>query len=134
MNSNSGEKESWIKLLVKYKGKCAACGKEIPQGEYALWSRASKAIKHVKCEAGTAAPQQKEEKEWEQQVPEEQTMELKCFVCGKGAGCATCSLEADCNRAMVSQACICESCLSGPDAYGSYQKAFLAKTAGKLKM
>ena len=119
----SGEKEFWIKLLVKYKGKCADCGKEIPQGEYALWSRASKAIKHVKCET-----QQEEEPQ------AQETMELKCFVCGKNAGCNSCSLEADCNRAMVSQACICESCLSGPDAYGSYQQAFLAKIAGKVKM
>ncbi|AIC15607.1 hypothetical protein [Nitrososphaera viennensis] len=131
------EKEFWIKLLVKYKGKCAVCGKEIPQGEYALWSRASKAIKHVKCEVPVVQQQQqqqqKEEGEEEQQEPEA-LLELKCFVCGKNAGCAACSLEADCNRAMVSQACICESCLSGPDAYGSYQQAFLAKIAGKVKM
>ncbi|AIF84809.1 hypothetical protein NTE_02768 [Candidatus Nitrososphaera evergladensis SR1] len=127
----SDGKEFWIKLLVKYKGKCAVCGKEIPQGEYALWSRASKAIKHVKCEVQL---QQQKEGQRHDEAPEEETsLELKCFVCGKNAGCATCSLEADCNRAIVSQACICESCLSGPDAYDRYQQAFLAKIA-KLKM
>jgi hypothetical protein len=126
----SGDKEFWIKLLVKYKGKCAVCGKEIPQGEYALWSRSSKAIKHVKCEV-----QQEKEKEGEGREEQQalETLELKCFVCGKNAGCATCSLEADCNRVMVSQACICESCLSGPDAYGSYQQAFLSRIP-KVKM
>jgi hypothetical protein len=120
------EKEFWIRLLVKYKGKCTVCGKEIPQGEYALWSRSSKAIKHVTCET----KQQKDESEQQNQ----ESLELKCFVCGKNASCATCSLEADCNRGMVSQACICESCLSRPDAYERYQQAFLSKIAGKVKM
>lgn len=123
-------KEVWIKLLVKYRGKCAVCGKDIPQGKYALWSRSSKAIKHVKCET----TQRQQEGDGERLQEPEETVEMKCFVCGKNAGCATCSLEADCNRAMVSQACICEPCLSGPDAYGRYQQAFLSKVAGKLKM
>ncbi|HVX03090.1 MAG TPA: hypothetical protein VHA09_08050 [Nitrososphaera sp.] len=138
----SDGKESWIKLLVKYRGKCAMCGKDIPQGEYALWSRSSKAIKHIKCETVPLQQQQiqqlREKKEGggeEQLQAQEDTIELKCFICGKkNAGCATCSLEADCNRAMVSQACICESCLSGPDAYDRYQQTFLSKLAGKLKM
>jgi hypothetical protein len=34
-------------LMVKYKGKCKECGKEISFGEYALWSKASKTIKHI---------------------------------------------------------------------------------------
>ncbi|MGI0020713.1 MAG: hypothetical protein ACREAY_09620 [Nitrososphaera sp.] len=112
--------EAWIRLLVKYKGKCSACGKEIPQGDYALWSRASKAIKHVKCETV------------EEKAPAS-VMELKCFICGKTAGCASCSLEADCDRPAVSQACICEGCMSDKKAYDNYQQAFLAKMA-KVKM
>ena len=111
--------ENWIRLLVKYKGKCSVCGKEIPQGEYALWSRVAKAIKHVKCE------------------PVEQegsaTAELKCFICGKEAGCASCSFEADCDRMTVSQACICEHCMADKDAYKNYLNAFLAKME-KIKM
>lgn len=111
------EKEFWIKLLVKFKGKCSVCGKEIPAGEYALWSKASKAIKHVKCETvQEAAPAVKE---------------LKCFICGKDAGCATCGFEADCDRSAVSQACICEECLD-KNGYSNYQQAFLARMA-KLK-
>lgn len=123
-------KEFWIKLLVKYRGKCAVCGKEIPQGEYALWSRSTKAIKHTKCEAKpsphvgeTGGPSTSMTEE------ENETIELKCFVCGKNAGCSACSLAADCNRIIVSQACICESCLSGPDAYVKYQQTFLMKIA-----
>jgi hypothetical protein len=41
----------WIRLLVKYKGTCSACGKEISAGQYALWSKSSKAIKHSECKA-----------------------------------------------------------------------------------
>lgn len=109
------EKEDWIRLLVKYKGKCASCGAEIPQGEYALWSRGTKAIKHMKCPGS------------EQKESKPQVQELECFVCGKPAGCAECGFEADCNRAMVSQACICSSCLADKDAYGNYQEAFLKR-------
>jgi hypothetical protein len=111
--------EHWIRLLVKYRGKCSVCGKEIPQGEYALWSRTAKTIKHVKCESTVL------------EAPV--TIELKCFICGKGAGCASCSFEADCNRAVVSQACICEQCMADRNAYRNYQEAFLAKME-KVKM
>lgn len=111
--------EHWIRLLVKYKGKCAVCGKEIPQGEYALWSRTSKAIKHVKCESA------------EPEAPV--VIELKCFICGKNAGCSSCSFEADCNRSVVSQACICEQCMADRNAYKNYQEAFLSKME-KVKM
>jgi hypothetical protein len=114
------DRESWIKLLVKYKGKCAVCGKEIPAGEYALWSRSSKAIKHVRCEMAQAEP------------AIAVTDELKCFICGKNAGCTACVFEADCNRAAA-EACICEQCFSEKDAYQNYQQAFSAKMA-KVKM
>lgn len=110
--------EQWIRLLVKYRGKCSVCGKEIPAGEYALWSRASKAIKHEKCETV-------------QEVAPAVT-ELKCYICGKGAGCASCSFEPYCDRS-VAEACICEQCFSEKGAYENYQQAFLAKMA-KLKM
>ena len=39
----------WIRLLVKYKGKCTTCGKEISAGQYALWSKSSKEIRHNEC-------------------------------------------------------------------------------------
>ena len=108
------DKESWIKLLVKYRGKCTVCGKEIPAGEYALWSRSLKAIKHEKCETARAEP------------AVAVANELKCFICGRGAGCASCAFETDCNRAAA-DACICEQCFSERDAYQKYQQAFLAK-------
>jgi hypothetical protein len=113
------EKGDWIRLLVKYKGKCSECGKEILTGEYALWSGSSKAIKHLKCE--------KEAPSGGKKLAAPAVMELDCFICGKPAGCAQCSFEADCNRAVVSQVCICSQCIEDRNAYQNYQYAFLEK-------
>lgn len=114
----------WIRLLVKFKGKCAECGKQIPAGEYALWSKGSKAIKHVRCETGTA--EKKEEK------PEVQ--QLDCFICGRPAGCAECGFEAYCDRQAVSQACICSHCLEDKQVFANYQLAFVEKARKVTKV
>lgn len=121
----SKKADDWIRLVVKYNGKCAECGKEMAVGEYALWSRSSKAIKHVKCET----PEKPKAKEHEAVVAvvAPPIVELDCFICGKPAGCAECSFEADCNRAVVSQACICNNCMRDKDAYLNYQQAFLER-------
>jgi hypothetical protein len=110
--------KDWIRLVAKYRGKCSQCGREIEQGEYALWSRAEKSIKHQRCEALQATGERKDVKPAE---------ELDCFVCGKSAGCGDCSFESDCNRSVVSQACICGSCMADTSAYHNYQEAFLSK-------
>jgi hypothetical protein len=145
VSSNNKANEHWIRLLVKYKGRCAVCGKEIPQGDYALWSRTSKAIKHTSCVESTSLQQEVKAQAQQQQSMSEKdannnnnndsifSSELECFICGKNAGCSTCSLEVNCNRVDVSQACICESCISVPDVYANYQRAFLMKIA-KVKM
>lgn len=114
----------WIKLLVKFKGKCAECGKEIPAGEYAIWSKSSKAIKHEKC--GAQTPEKKTAKP--ATVPE-----LDCFICGRPAGCAECGFEADCDRLAVSQACICSPCMEDRQAYQNYQQAFAEKARKAAK-
>jgi hypothetical protein len=112
----------WIPLAVKFKGNCAECGKEISQGERALWSKNGKAIKHVKCET-------LEKLEKMPGVPE-----LDCLVCGKPAGCAKCGFEADCDRQAVSQACICSQCLEDKQAFVNYQQAFVEKARKVAKV
>lgn len=123
------EKEAWIRLLVKYKGKCKECGKEIPLGEYALWSKTSKAIKHVKCEI-TAEPEKKAK------PAVKETMVSKCFVCDRPVGCAECGLPEGCDDSMLEHACICDECLSDPQAYKNYQEKFLkmVQKAAKVKI
>ena len=56
-------------------------------------------------------------------------IELNCFVCGTTAGC---SYSATCDRRIVSQLCICETCLNPKgkkDAFGSYQSVFIRKAS-----
>jgi hypothetical protein len=113
-----------MRLLVKYKGKCAECGNEIPAGDYALWSRSNKAIKHLRCKV------QKLEKEYDN--PE--VLELDCFICGRSAGCSGCSFEIDCDRRKVSQACICSLCLEDKQAYQNYKEAFIQKAHKVVKV
>ncbi len=122
----------WIRLMVKFKGKCIGCGKEIPPGEYALWSKSSKAIKHEKCEAAQEKMKEQEEK-GEKPLLQQQVPELECFICGRSAGCAECGFETDCDRQTVSQACICNQCLEDRQAYANYQQAFIEK-ARKAKV
>lgn len=117
----------WIRLLVKFKGKCIECKKEILAGEYALWSKDSKAIKHVKCK--TQSAEMKEEKPEVQEV-----QELECFICGRQAGCSECGFEANCNRQVVSQACICSQCLDDRQAYANYRRAFVEKARKVAKV
>ena len=114
----------WMQLPIRYKGKCTECGNEIPAGEYALWSRATKTIKHVKCKS--FAPEKKGKR---LEVPE-----LNCFICGKSAGCAECGFEADCDRQAVSQACICSQCLEEKHALSNYQQAFIEKARKVAKV
>ncbi len=113
----------WIPLVVKFKGKCAECGKEIPQGERALWSKSSKAIKHIKCESPVL--EKKEEEKKKKKTPE--VPELNCFICGRPAGCAECGFGTDCDRQAVSQACICNRCLEDKNAFANYQQAFVER-------
>jgi hypothetical protein len=101
----------WIKLMVKYKGKCKECGKEISFGEYALWSKASKTIKHIRCNM--------------QDKSESSITILSCFICGGPAGCVNCIYEPNCDRTTVSQACICIDCFKSPNAYENYQQQFI---------
>jgi hypothetical protein len=115
----------WLKLLVKYKGKCTACNEEIPAGEYALWSKTSKAIRHIECKA-TITTKMKENDDTS--APRPAMAEVDCFICGKPIPHAHCGFAVeDYHNQAMSQACICNSCLEDGNAYQNYQEAFLKK-------
>jgi hypothetical protein len=75
----------WIRLLVKYKGTCSACGKEISAGQYALWSKSSKAIKHSECKASQppATTEKKRGRDTNRQQTTTAAAEVDCFICGR---------------------------------------------------
>lgn len=61
-------------------------------------------------------------------------IELPCFVCGSSAGCAECEFVDVCDRASVSNQCICKGC-SDDDGYQRYCNAFMGKlAAAKIKI
>jgi hypothetical protein len=114
----------WVKLLLKYKGKCATCSKEISAGEYALWSKSGKAIKHIECKVVTT--RKKRDKDTDQ--PRLPVAEVDCFICSRSIAYTDCGFEAnDYKSRAISQACICSSCLEDKNAYQNYQQAFLEK-------
>jgi hypothetical protein len=113
----------WIRLLMKYKGICKECRREIPSGEYALWSRSSKAVKHIKCAIG------RESKLSSNSIFSStvQTIQVPCFICGRSTVCEEQPFDAYVGRTSLSQVCICDSCMIEPDAYENYQQQFLKR-------
>jgi hypothetical protein len=117
----------WIRLLVKYKGKCSACGKEIPPGQYALWSKGSKAIKHDDCSTSQITTTTTEKRlvvtnNRQQSV----ATKVNCFICGRPVSSNDSEfVEADgYSTQAISQASICNECLEDKNAYQNYQHAF----------
>jgi hypothetical protein len=122
---------------VKYKGMCAACSKEISAGEYALWSRSSKAIKHIECKLPPPTTTEKRDKDTKRLQPAA-VAEVDCFICGKPIAYTNCGFEAEDydRQKTISQACICDRCLEDKNAYQNYQQAFLKKVhkVAKVKL
>lgn len=118
----------WLKLLVKYKGKCAACNKEISAGEYALWSKTNKAIRHIECKVTTIKTKMAEDSN-NTSVPRPEVAEVDdCFICGKPIPYTHFGFAVeDYDKQAMAQACICDSCLDNHDAYRNYQKTFIEK-------
>jgi hypothetical protein len=126
----------WVRLLVKYKGKCSACGKEIPSGQYALWSKSSKAIKHIECKT-TYQTATTEKKQVDMNRQRSIAAKIDCFICGRPVVAHNDSgfVEADCyGRQAISQASICNECLEDKNAYQNYQHAFIERVRRVTKV
>lgn len=92
---------SWRSIQLKYAGKCVVCEKPVPVGSQVMWLKGT-GIKHPEC---ASAPS------------------IKCIVCGKPAGCASCEFFEDCDLENISQACMCASCAAEPGAFDKYRAA-----------
>ena len=96
---------SWIKITMKFDGKCLVCNKKVKSKEIGLWSKGV-GVKHEKCA---------------------ETNELKCIICDGPAGCQKCEFEEDCDRSLVSQLCICKKCEQEDGVFDLYQKSLKKK-------
>jgi len=101
----------WINLTVKFSSNCKTCGKKISKGELALWSRSNRAIKHVECHTKDLS---------NPSYVSINSKQLKCAICGSLAGCPECEFEKNCDRALVSQLCICKKCYNDEKALEKY--------------
>ena len=87
---------NWVRLNMRFPGKCLECGKGVGVGEQALWAR-NVGVKHIECAESAAG----------------QGPTIACAVCGRPAGCATCEFADGCDTKKVSPLCICTQCNTG---------------------
>nr|AIE97507.1 hypothetical protein [uncultured marine thaumarchaeote KM3_01_C08] len=97
---------SWVKMALKYEGKCIVCNQMIKKNEMGFWSKGI-GVKHEKCA--------------------EKNEDLKCIICGSPVGCPNCEFIEDCNPQTVSPLCICKKCEQLEDLFISYKKAVVEK-------
>ena len=130
--------DDWIRLLVKYKGKCSACGKEITAGQYALWSKSSKAIKHSECNTTTNSSQTvtTEKKQVDMNRQRSMAAKVDCFICSRPVARKDSEfVESDSyGKQSISQASICNECLEDKNAYQNYQYAFIERVRRVAKV
>lgn len=135
MNKKLNAVTDWMDIPITFRTRCYECGKEILPGR-AFWSESKRSAKHLMCGALKTPAVSLDSKPINTKVMGNLNtpldIELKCFVCGKTAGCRTCSYSTTCDRKIASQLCICETCLNPngkKDAFESYQNVFIRKAS-----
>jgi hypothetical protein len=120
----------WIKLLVKFKGKCQICENPISTGEYALWSKSSKQIKHLNCKINNNNNETRKE-------PEKKSLklQLECFLCKTSDNIDPFLLkELLYNESQENSVFLCKLCLENPTSYLRYQEVMLEKVKKIAKL
>jgi hypothetical protein len=132
----------WMDIPITFRTRCYECDEEILPGR-AFWSESKKSAKHLRCGALKSKIDDKTSAVSHESKPtntkvmgnlntSSEYIELKCFICGKAAGCRTCLYSTTCDRRIVSQLCICETCLNPKgkkDVFESYQNIFIRKAS-----
>ncbi|HSF01294.1 MAG TPA: hypothetical protein VLA48_10425 [Nitrososphaeraceae archaeon] len=119
----------WIKLLVKFKGKCQLCEKQISAGDYALWSKSSKKIKHLDCNNNNNNKVKKETDE------RDIGLNLRCFLCGNTVqNISPDDFDFLNRRSQKDFIFLCKSCLENPKSYLKYQDIIYEKIKKIVKL
>ena len=141
MNNNIAD---WIPITLRFRGKCIECGKGITSGT-ALWSKSTKAIKHLDCSIRKADQETSTDyeqpathrKELQSPRPKRygKTIVPKCFICEREESVDD---QYDFNESDnfiqdKYQYYICKSCLQREDAYETYRQTFLQKIKRYMK-
>ncbi len=117
----------WVALLVRFAGKCKECGGPIPSGNYALWSKTLRAIKHLDCRDVRAMHKNKDDKSALIEETGTAATPSNCFICGVRFHLYRSSLEPDYYRSDHSLESICDECFAEPEVYYNYQQQFLRR-------
>lgn len=119
----------WIKLLVRFKGKCQSCDNPISSGEYALWSKSSKKIKHLNCKTNN------DNKIATEQVEKYSGLQLRCFLCNTVDEISIYRLnEFLYHEGQESSIFLCKFCLENPKSYLRYQEIMFEKVKKIAKL
>ena len=122
------ESDEWIKLLVKFKGKCQICEKQILAGQYALWSKSSKKIKHLDCKNNN------NNKVKNEPIEKDSGIILHCLLCGTAVQIVYPDdffLDPESPKDSIF---LCKSCLEYPQSYLKYQEIINEKIKKTLKL
>jgi hypothetical protein len=122
------ESDEWIKLLVKFKGKCQICKNQILAGEYALWSKSSKQIKHIDCKNNN------NNKVKNKPIEKDSEIILHCLLCGTAGQIIYPDdffLE---HKSQKDSIFLCKSCLGNPKSYLKYQEIIHEKIKKIVKL
>ncbi|MGD1835717.1 MAG: hypothetical protein ACPKQO_08335 [Nitrososphaeraceae archaeon] len=114
----------WIKLLVKFKGRCNKCKKEIKPGDYAFWSRDLKAIQHITCHNSQNHVSSNAHLDKKQ---------VKCYLCDKFDDLSH-QKKGDLMYDFSYSIFICASCMDSPDSFSLYKSKFLKKLEKTVKL
>jgi hypothetical protein len=120
----------WIKLLVKFNGTCQICEKQILVGEYALWSKSSKKIKHIDC------PNNNNNNIHSKPIEKDSSLILSCLLCGAHVQNVYSDnsfhhLE---SQRQTNSIFLCKDCLQNPNSYLKYQGLFYEKIKKIVKL
>ena len=119
----------WIKLLVKFKGKCQSCDNPISPGEYALWSKSSKKIKHLECKTDNNNKIAKE------QAEQYSVLQLQCFLCNTVEDISIYLFNDFLyHESQKDSIFLCRSCLENPNSYSRYQEIMYEKVKKIAKL
>ena len=122
------ESDEWIKLLVKFKGKCQICKYQILAGEYALWSKSSKQIKHIDCKNNNNNNVKNKPLEKDSGII------LHCLLCGTAVQITYPDDFFLVHGSPKDSIFLCKSCLEYPQSYLKYQEIINEKIKKTVKL
>ena len=109
----------WVKILIKFSGKCNKCNKNIVSGDYGFWSRNTKKIEHIECHEGRTSKESKLK-----------ATGITCHICEKKVDIAL----NDSVLPIFKQEFICEDCINDNNSFLLYKQKFEMRVKRLLRI